>query len=66
MPKNYNLYLKGYVGDWNFSADMVNAVLDKHKDKEVCVLIDSTGGVSIPPSLFPLSLSSMVTCIATM
>lgn len=44
MPKNYNLYLKGYVGDWNFSADMVNVVLDKHKDKEVCVLIDSTGG----------------------
>lgn len=44
MPKNYNLYLKGYVGDWNFSADMVNAVLDKLKDKEVCVLIDSTGG----------------------
>lgn len=44
MPKNYNLYLKGYVGDWNFSVDMVNAVLDKHKDKEVCVLIDSTGG----------------------
>lgn len=44
MPKNYNLYLKGYVGDWNFSADMVSYVLDKHKDKEVCVLIDSTGG----------------------
>lgn len=44
MPKNYNLYLKGYVGDWTFSADMVNVVLDKHKDKEVCVLIDSTGG----------------------
>lgn len=44
MPKNYNLFLKGYVGDWNFSADMVNAVLDKHKDREVCVLIDSTGG----------------------
>lgn len=44
MPKNYNLYLKGYVGDWNFSADMVNVVLDKHKDEEVCVLIDSTGG----------------------
>lgn len=43
MPKNYNLYLKGYVGDWDFSADMVNAVLDRHKDKEVCVLIDSTG-----------------------
>lgn len=44
MPKNYNLFLKGYVGDWNFSADMVNAVLDKHKGDEVCVLIDSTGG----------------------
>lgn len=44
MPKNYNLFLKGYVGDWNFSADMVNAVLDKHKDSEVRVLIDSTGG----------------------
>lgn len=44
MPKNYNLFLKGYVGDWNFSADMVSAVLDKHKDKEVCVLIDSLGG----------------------
>lgn len=44
MPRNYNLYLKGYVGDWNFSADMVNAVLDKHKGSEVCVLIDSTGG----------------------
>ncbi|WP_303023001.1 Clp protease ClpP [Duncaniella muris] len=44
MPKNYNLYLKGYVGDWYFSADMVNAVLDKYKDKKVCVLIDSTGG----------------------
>lgn len=44
MPKNYNLYLKGYVGDWNFSADMVNAVLDKYKNDEVRVLIDSTGG----------------------
>lgn len=44
MPKNYNLFLKGYVGDWSFSADMVNVVLDKHKDKEVCVLINSTGG----------------------
>lgn len=44
MPKNYNLYLKGYVGDWNFSADMVSAVLDKRKDNEVCVLIDSLGG----------------------
>ena len=59
MPKNYNLYLKGYVGDWYFSADMVNAVLDKYKDKKVCVLIDN-------PSLFPLSLSYMGMFIATM
>lgn len=44
MPKTYNLYLKGYVGDWNFSADMVNAVLEKRKNEEVRVLIDSTGG----------------------
>lgn len=44
MPKNYNLYLKGGVGGWNFNADMVNWVLDKHKDSEVHVLIDSLGG----------------------
>lgn len=44
MPKNYNLYLKGHVGSWNFNADMVNYVLDKHKDGEVRVLIDSLGG----------------------
>ena len=44
MPKNYNLYLKGDVGGWNFNADMVNYVLDKHKDSEVHVLIDSLGG----------------------
>lgn len=44
MPKNYNLYLKGYVGDWDFSADQVNYVLDKNKDKPVNVLIDSLGG----------------------
>ena len=44
MPKNYNLFLKGYVGAWDFSSDMVNAVLDKHKNEEVHVLIDSTGG----------------------
>lgn len=44
MPKNYNLFLKGRVGYWDFNADMVNYVLDKHKDNEVHVLIDSTGG----------------------
>lgn len=44
MPKNYNLFLKGGVGDWDFNADMVNYVLDKHKDSEVHVLIDSLGG----------------------
>ena len=44
MPKKYNLYLKGYVGDWDFSVDQVNYVLDKHKEGEVHVLIDSLGG----------------------
>lgn len=44
MPKNYNLFLKGGVGDWNFNADMVNYVLDKHQDSEVHVLVDSLGG----------------------
>lgn len=44
MPKKYDLFLKGPVGNWNFNADMVNYVLDKHKDSEVNVLIDSLGG----------------------
>ncbi len=44
MPKKYDLFLKGDVGYWNFNADMVNYVLDKHKDSEVHVLIDSLGG----------------------
>lgn len=44
MPKNYNLFLKGGVGNWDFNADMVSYVLDKHKDSEVHVLIDSLGG----------------------
>ena len=44
MPKNYNLFLKGTVGYWNFNADFVNYVLDKHKDAQVNVLIDSLGG----------------------
>ena len=58
MPKNYNLFLKGYVGAWDFSADMVNAVLDKNKDKEVHVLIDSTGGELYTAPLYFLSLQN--------
>lgn len=44
MPKNYNLFLKGDVGYWDFNSDMVNWVLDKHKDSEVNVLVNSLGG----------------------
>lgn len=44
MATIYDLYLKGYVGDWNFLPSIVDYVLDKHKDKKVCVLIDSLGG----------------------
>lgn len=44
MPKNYNLHLKGFVGSWDFSADMVSYILDKCKDRKVTVLIDSLGG----------------------
>lgn len=44
MPKNYNLHLKGTVGYWNFSSDQVSYVLDKYKDTEVNVLINSLGG----------------------
>lgn len=44
MPKNYNLFLKGGVGGWTFNADMVNYILDKYKDSEVHVLVDSLGG----------------------
>ena len=42
--KNYHLHLKGTVGYWDFSADYVDYVLDKHKDERVNVLIDSLGG----------------------
>lgn len=44
MGKEYHLHLKGRVGAWDFSPDMVYYVLDKHKDDEVHVLIDSLGG----------------------
>lgn len=44
MPKNYHLKLKGYVGGWNFDADYVDYVLDRNRDSEVDVLINSLGG----------------------
>ena len=45
MAKNrYHLHLKGTVGYWNFDADYVDYVLNKHKDEQVNVLIDSLGG----------------------
>lgn len=42
--KDYKLHLKGYVGGWNFDADYIDYVLNKYKDEEVNVLIDSLGG----------------------
>ncbi|MDE6022021.1 MAG: Clp protease ClpP [Muribaculaceae bacterium] len=44
MPKNYNLYLRGEVGGYNFDSGYVSYILDSNKDKEVNVLIDSRGG----------------------
>ena len=45
MPNTkYSLHLKGYVGGWDFDADYVDFVLNKHAGKEVSVLIDSLGG----------------------
>lgn len=47
MPKNFHIFLKGEVGSrylGNFTSDMVNFVLDKYKDTEVHVLINSLGG----------------------
>lgn len=42
--KNYHLHLKGYVGGWDFNSDYVDYILEKHKDEQVNVLIDSLGG----------------------
>jgi len=42
--KTYHLHLKGTVGYWNFDADYVDYVLNKHKNEQVNVLIDSLGG----------------------
>lgn len=47
MPKNFHIFLKGEVGSrylGNFTSDMVNWILDKYKDTEVHVLINSLGG----------------------
>lgn len=44
MENKYNLHLKGYVGDWDFSAEMVDYILSKHENEEVNVLIESLGG----------------------
>ena len=42
--KTYHLHLKGYVGGWNFDSNYVDYVLEKHKDEQVNVLINSLGG----------------------
>ena len=42
----YHLHLKGYVGGWDFDRDYVQYVLNKNKDQEVNVIIDSLGGRS--------------------
>ena len=42
--KTYHLHLKGYVGGWDFNRDYVDYILEKYKDQEVNVLIDSLGG----------------------
>ena len=42
--RTYNLHLKGYVGGYDFDAGYVDYVLNKNKDSEVHVLIDSLGG----------------------
>ena len=44
MAKKYNLYLKGYVGGYDFDSDYVDYVLKQNEGQEVNVLIDSLGG----------------------
>lgn len=41
---NYNLFLRGYVGGYDFDRDYVYYVLQKCANQEVNVLIDSLGG----------------------
>lgn len=43
---DYQLHLKGFVGGYDFDADYVDYILNKNKDSEVHVLIDSLGGRS--------------------
>lgn len=40
----YDLRLVGTVGGWNFDSEYVDYILDKKKDCQVNVLIDSLGG----------------------
>lgn len=46
MAKNYDLYLRGYVGGSDFDSSYVDYILDKFHDREVTVLIDSLGGAT--------------------
>ena len=43
---DYQLHLKGFVGGYDFDADYVDYILNKNKDSEIHVLIDSLGGRS--------------------
>lgn len=40
----YDLRLKGFVGAWDFDSDYVQYILDKYPDRQVDIIIDSTGG----------------------
>lgn len=44
MPKDYNLFLKGVVGGYDFDSNFVDYILGRMKGKPVAVLIDSRGG----------------------
>ena len=44
MSQKYHLYLKGFVGGYDFDRDYVDYVLGKYAGKQVNVLIDSLGG----------------------
>lgn len=44
MSKKYHLFLKGFVGGYDFDADYVEYILGKNENNEVHVLIDSLGG----------------------
>ena len=44
MPQDYHLHLRGSVGGWRFDSEYTSYILDKNKDREVNVLINSLGG----------------------